>query len=178
MNQVQSRKLIGGLVVLLGCTVLAGVGWIALNRPASDTSNKNIESTIRAVEIGDTRVQVELALSSDQQQLGLSGRSSLGPDQGMLFIFPSARLRSFWMKQMNFSIDIVWISQRHVVDVTQKAPIPEPGKALPLYRPTAPADTVLEVSAGFSETHDIRPGTEIRYFCATRPGIDETLVAC
>jgi hypothetical protein len=152
------------------------VGWSAFDRRAVK-NNGNVE-TIRAVEMNGARVHVELALTSDQQQLGLSGRGSLGADQGMLFIFPSAQLRSFWMKQMSFPIDIVWISQRRVIDLTRNAPVPESGKPLPLYRPDAPVDTVLEVPAGFSMTHNIRPGTEIRYFCATKPGIDETLIAC
>jgi hypothetical protein len=104
---------------------------------------------------------VDLADTMAKRMRGLSGRVSLTDDQGMLFIFPSPDRYSFWMKDMKFAIDIVWISGTTVVDVTENVPPPAPGQStlsLPMYSPAVPADKVLEINAGLADKLGIGAG--------------------
>ena len=119
------------------------------------------------VTIGDASFAVELAVTPQQQAQGLSGRPGLAPSTGMLFIFESEGQHSFWMKDMRFPLDIVWISaERSVVDITEDVSPPDPGQAtsdLPTYRPAEPAQYVLEINAGEAESADIRIGDLVEF---------------
>ena len=99
---------------------------------------------------------MELAITPAERQQGLSGRESLPENTGMLFIFEQDQRLSFWMLDMNFPLDMVWIdSSCHVLDVTPDVPHPDPGQEpsdLPRYSPSGPARFVLEINAG--EFHD------------------------
>lgn len=104
------------------------------------------------VAIEDQRWPVELAVTPEERNQGLSGRESLPELTGMLFVFESDQHLSFWMVDMNFPLDMVWIdSSCRVVDVTLDAPIPLPDQSrgeLPRFRPSSPAKFVLEINAG------------------------------
>jgi uncharacterized membrane protein (UPF0127 family) len=99
------------------------------------------------VTIGIHRVQVEVANTQERMSQGLSGRASLAKGRGMIFPYARADRHGFWMYDMHFDIDIVWIRDGRIVDVTSRAPHDPPGE-LPVYRPGVPADLVLEVPAG------------------------------
>jgi uncharacterized membrane protein (UPF0127 family) len=85
----------------------------------------------------------------------------------MLFIFQQEATRAFWMKDMRFPLDMVWISaQCVVVDVTRHTIPPAPGQAsadLLLYTPAAPVRYVLEVNAGDVEAAGIHVGDQVAY---------------
>ncbi len=102
------------------------------------------------VTIGIHRIQVEVADTPERLSRGLSGRSGLAEGRGMVFPYARADRHGFWMVEMHFDIDIVWIRGDRIVDVTARAPHDTPGE-LPVYRPRAPADLVLEVPAGTVE---------------------------
>lgn len=119
-----------------------------------------------AVIDGNVRVRVEVAHSPQTRERGLSGHAPLAQDEGMFFVFPVADRYAFWMKDMLFPIDILWINGTELVDITTDVPAPASLDApLPTYRPVAPADRVLEVPAGFAKTHGLRLGmtVELRY---------------
>src|SRR5690242_15708811 len=65
--------------------------------------------TLYPIEIGGQQIYVKKADTPAKQQQGLSGTASLPLDQGMLFIFPKDGTYAFWMKDMNYSLDIIWI---------------------------------------------------------------------
>ena len=99
------------------------------------------------VTIGIHRIQVEVADTPDRMTRGLSGRSRLAEGRGMIFPYARAERHGFWMYEMHFDIDIVWVRDDRIVDVTSRAPHDPPGE-LPVYRPREPADLVLEVPGG------------------------------
>jgi uncharacterized membrane protein (UPF0127 family) len=104
---------------------------------------------------------VEIASTSVEQTRGLSFRPSLGTNDGMLFIFSAGATQSFWMKDMNFPLDMIWISGNTVVGFAQNVPAPAPGTALwnlPVYVSPGNTDKVLEVNAGIVEKYNIRVG--------------------
>jgi uncharacterized membrane protein (UPF0127 family) len=117
-----------------------------------------------SVKVGDAEVHVELADTPAEQANGLSGRPPLDADEGMLFDFPRSSRQPFWMKDMRFPIDIVWIANGRVAQVSPRLPAPAPGTAdadLPLYRPRQDIDSVLEVSSGWARKNGVGPGDRV-----------------
>lgn len=122
------------------------------------------EREFAKVLINGTAVFAEVARSPEKRERGLSGRTELGSENGMLFVFDTYAEHAFWMKQMKFPIDIIWISGNRVVDIEENVPPPASGtpeSALMVYRPDAPANLALEVEAGFAEANGIRIGSEV-----------------
>jgi uncharacterized membrane protein (UPF0127 family) len=106
------------------------------------------------VSIGDQAYTVEVASTVEEQALGLSNRDSLDDNSGMLFPFVPASTVSFWMKDMRFALDIIWIANGKVVGIEKNIPPPQGGtetQKLPTYQPPQPVDFVLELNAGQSQ---------------------------
>lgn len=115
----------------------------------------------RVVHIGGRNVQVTVVDTPASRERGLSGRSGLASDEGMLFVFPSDGKYGFWMKDMRFPIDIVWLSGRgEVLDMrTSVSPASYPA----VFEPKAPARFVLELPAGFTDAYTVRIGDEVKF---------------
>ena len=117
------------------------------------------------VKVGAAEVRVEVADTPAEQANGLSRRPPLDADEGMLFDFPRSSRQPFWMKDMRFPIDIVWIANGRVAQVSPRLPAPAPGTAdadLPLYRPRQAIDSALEVSSGWARENGVGPGDVVR----------------
>ena len=119
------------------------------------------------VTIGSASFVVEVADTGESRQQGLSGRESLDEGTGMLFVFNQERFLTFWMKEMNFPLDMVWIDAScKVVDISRDVPAPEPGQTLadlPTYGPETPAMYVLEINAGASAAAGFGPGEMVAF---------------
>lgn len=114
------------------------------------------------LKIGDRQYTVELAETSLSRTRGLSGRTSLQEGRGMLFIFPVAAQYGFWMKDMLFPIDIVWITQGKVADITANVPAPNAQfTSLPSYKPKQSVEMVLELPAGAAQKDGIIIGAQV-----------------
>src|SRR3989344_8381202 len=116
------------------------------------------------VEIGKNVFRAEIADDANSRMRGLSDREPFEEDEGMLFIFDEPSIQSFWMKDMKFSIDIIWIEGGRVIAI-EKNIEPEPGKSvfsLKTYSPPQPVGRALEVLAGTSDKLGIRAGDEVR----------------
>ena len=103
---------------------------------------------------------VEIANTPLAQTLGLSGRDQLKADKGMLFIFPQQRTQKFWMKDMLFPIDIVWINGKKIVGILHGAE-PDNSDNPIIYESPEPVDNVLEVNAGEISKYNIKVGDMI-----------------
>jgi len=113
--------------------------------------------------IDDKKFNVEIADTILTRQQGLSGREKLGKNEGMLFVFGGTAVHRFWMKDMLIPIDIIWIQGKEVIGFTEKV-YPEPGvrdSELTIYKPPAPVNLVLEVSAGTVERMGIKGGDSV-----------------
>ena len=102
------------------------------------------------VTIADHQFEVEVADTAGKKELGLGKRDSLAAGKGMYFPFPNAQYWVFWMKDMRFAIDIIWIQDGKVVDISRDAPPPKGEEEPATFSPTSPADAVLEINAGAS----------------------------
>lgn len=118
-----------------------------------------------SVEVRGVLFSADVADTDFSRMLGLSGRSGLGDREGMLFLFEKAALHGFWMKDMRFPIDIIWIQGGRVIGVEENV-APEPGKSpwsLRVYYPPAVVETVLEVPAGTVGRHGIGVGDAVSF---------------
>lgn len=102
--------------------------------------------------INNQIIKVKIAQRPRLIQKGLSGQDGLAENQGMLFVFSKPDIYEFWMKDMKFPLDIIWINNGQIVEIWQNAPLPQ-GKEIPHYRPKNPANYVLEVKAGTAKKY-------------------------
>ena len=114
------------------------------------------------IKIGDAIFQIEIADSFLKRQKGLSGRKSLKENEGMLFILPIAANYGFWMRDMNFPIDIIWIKNDKIIGISENL-ASEGSKPLKIYYPPSSIDKALEVSAGVVSAKNIEIGDMLKY---------------
>lgn len=115
----------------------------------------------KEVIIHSNTFNVDIADTDMSRMLGLSGRKSLGENEGMLFIFPIPGQYAFWMKGMNFDLDFVWISNGTVIQTMENVPKPTSTLDFATYAPVAPVDQVLEVNAGAVARTGIQAGDSV-----------------
>lgn len=116
-----------------------------------------------SITINEKTFQLKVAKSQEEKEIGLSETESLSDNQGMIFLFDDPGYYSFWMKDMKFPIDIIFINKDNVVDVFENAqPQNDSINNLKIYTPIAPADKVLEIKSGLSKDHNIKKGDKIR----------------
>ncbi|MBD3329954.1 hypothetical protein GF354_00315 [Candidatus Peregrinibacteria bacterium] len=124
----------------------------------------NIEpNQISKVCVNETCVNVELAQTEEERAEGLMFRENLPQDKGMLFIYESEQLSSFWMKNTLIPLDIIWIGEdMRIKNITSAAPCEV--KNCPVYPSIHPAKYVLEVNKGFSQKHNLDQGDKVSFF--------------
>lgn len=145
------------LIIFLVIAVLF-FGWLTFS-----FSNREPSIDLPELTVGDTTLMVELADTSEKISRGLSGREKLDKDQGMLFIFPNSTRRQFWMKEMNFPLDMVFINDDRVVEVILKIPAPqagEDGRKIQVMS-SASAEMVLEVNSGWVARNRVIVGDRV-----------------
>lgn len=118
-------------------------------------------SKFKAIKINNIEILVEIADTSLKQAKGLSNRNFLKENRGMLFIFEKPNYYSFWMKEMNFPIDIIWIDENwQIVDITENI-LPQ---IFPkTFQPERLVKYVLEVKAGFVQKNKIKIGDKVNF---------------
>lgn len=148
------RSALAVLLVFAACAAVAFTIFLV---------ERHVPAVQAVVRVGEHEFRVEIADTPDREARGLSGRASLGEDEGMFFIFAVPGTYGFWMKEMNFPIDIIWIAGGRVAGFVEQAQ-PEPGKPLPelaVYYPPEDVDRVLEVNAGTVARYGIKAGDAV-----------------
>lgn len=129
--------------------VLLAVAW------AGDDKAQWLPTT--TLLLGSVVVEAEVADDPSERELGLMYRESMPDDRGMLFVYPSARPRSFWMRNTPLPLSIAFIDAKGVVvsvsdmEPFSTSPVPS-GK---------PAMYALEVNQGWFATHAVAVGTPV-----------------
>jgi hypothetical protein len=101
---------------------------------------------------------VELAITPEDQSMGLMFREQMDEAHGMLFIFPTEARRSFWMKNTRIPLDIFYFdAELKLVSVSENTP-PCRIQRCPSYPSEGPARYVLELIAGKAEQLGVQPG--------------------
>lgn len=141
-------------IAAVAVLVLIAAGVFAFSSGFRDASDAR-----HTVTVGGERVSVDIADTEAAREQGLSGRTGLMDDEGMLFVFQTDGEHAFWMKDMLFPIDIVWIdASSTVVYVAKNA---SPASYPTVFRPDTPARYVLELPAGFSDAHNVVKGSKV-----------------
>lgn len=110
-------------------------------------------------------MEVEIADEPNEWSTGLSNRESIDSHSGMLFLFPKKQLQSFWMKDMNFAIDLLWISGNKIVGMEKNMPLSTTTDytTLPHYVAPEPIDKVLEVKAGTIDNLQLKLEDQVEF---------------
>jgi uncharacterized membrane protein (UPF0127 family) len=135
----------------------------SVSAPSSVQAGENPPLPTESLGIDRATFTVEIASTIIQKTNGLSFRPSLAPGHGMLFIFSSPAIQNFWMKDMNFPIDMIWIGGGKVLGFAQNA-APQPGAQLwqlTIYSSPDGTDHVLEVPAGTVLEDNIQVGDTV-----------------
>jgi uncharacterized membrane protein (UPF0127 family) len=113
------------------------------------------------VVINNQKIYVEMADSLEAREKGLSGRESLPESRGMLFIYSEPGNYSFWMKEMKFNLDFVFIDDQKVVDLKENIPFPQEREEPQIIQAETEFDQVLEINQGMIEKWGIKIGDEV-----------------
>ena len=108
---------------------------------------------------------MELAITPEERQRGLMGRTSLAHDAGMLFVFGEERILSFWMKGTLIPLDILFIDEeQRIVDIQTMLPQPDTAdNELTRYPSAEPAIYALEVNTGVAAELGLAPGMRVEF---------------
>jgi uncharacterized membrane protein (UPF0127 family) len=161
-NQKKSVTLAVGVLVLV---VLAYGYTCGLQKVCGSSMVEKVVRNGKEISLPQGTVYAEVVDTPKSREQGLSGRSGLGEDEAMLFVFEHPGKYGFWMKDMLFAIDIVWISEDGTVVHIERNITPS------TYFVTNPPQTfintpdakyVLELAAGQSGKLGVYLGTKVK----------------
>lgn len=134
------------IILLLAIIILAASGLIFKDSQA-------------IIKINDIEIEVELANKPDKKTRGLSNRNRLDKNKGILFIYEKPGFYHFWMKDMLFPIDIIWIDENaKIIDIKKDI---QPETFPEKFTSSKPAQYILEVNAGFFDKNNIKIGDAV-----------------
>ena len=110
--------------------------------------------------LGNTKIKIDLEIADNEyeRQLGLMNRKSIEETQGMLFIFSTERLQSFWMRNTLIPLDMLFINKnKEIITIHKNTKV----LSAQSYPSTEPAMYVVEVIGGFTDKYDIVAGDKI-----------------
>jgi uncharacterized membrane protein (UPF0127 family) len=147
-----NQKIVKTILLVIVAVVVGLASW-ALSAPESPRMRHDREVTINGKDL-----QLEIANTPASIVQGLSGRKVMAADEGMLFIMPNVEYQAFWMKDMKFAIDIVFLREGEVVDLVT---LQRPSLAsIPSHQSKTEADMVLELNAGMVKEYKLEIGTK------------------
>lgn len=135
MSHFKSKKLTLFLGIILLLLLINSDRLLKLFNPAKDT-----------LRIGEKIFKLEIADEPAELIKGLSNRESLPKDYGLLFVFPETGKHGFWMKDMKFPIDIVWLDEnKEVIGITKNL---KPNSYPQVFYPPKDIKYALEINTG------------------------------
>lgn len=107
--------------------------------------------------IGNRKVFLKIADTPEKQYQGLMYVKQMPENYGMIFLFDRAEPRSFWMKNVEIPIDIIFLRNRKIINIHRNVQ-PNNRNKNRLYRSAYKSDCAIEVNAGFCDKYNVRPG--------------------
>ena len=132
--------------------------------PKTVDTDKSVVQLVN-LRVRDKIVRAELADTPDRRTTGLMFREFMEKDSGMFFVFSSAGLHSFWMKDTKLPLDILWLDDKYKVIYMRQNVQPCDEVATPVcpsYVPESKARYVLEVNAGWVGKNGIMLGDQFK----------------
>lgn len=110
-----------------------------------------------------TCIDIEVARQPEELRLGLMNRPALGVDKGMLFVFNSPGSHAFWMKNMLFALDMLWLAaDGTIVSVADHVPPCLSGQDCAAINPDKISSYVLEINAGDAQRLGFNTGKRLK----------------
>ncbi len=160
MRQLKLLIIFPAMVFLFaGCD---RVPSITNNVPSTGIPNVKIKT----ITVKNETITVDYTVSPSEKAKGLSGRDSMPENSGMIFDFSSDTYKQpeFWMKDMKFGLDLIWIQSGKIIGITKNVPAPtSPNMELRRYHPPGDIDYVLEMNAGWSDRHSIAVNDSVKF---------------
>ncbi len=148
------------VIIILALAILLPAATVSFFKPHNQWEESFLKPS-QKITVASTSLTVAIADSNEEIVQGLSNRGKLKNDQGLLFIFQDSDYRTFWMKDMHFNIDMIFISNNKIVDIAKNMPAPRSLAIPAIYKSQSPADMVLEVNTGLSDHHGWQVGDAI-----------------
>jgi uncharacterized protein len=139
-------------VLILVTVAVCVLAWFIFSHSLSIGGNRKT-----SVNVGGRIFRSEVVASEEKMQKGLGGRDGLCPDCAMLFKFQQPGIYPFWMKDMRFSLDIIWINQGKIVYLKKNIP----ADSKDVLTPSVQAESVLEVNAGTADKLGLKVGDSV-----------------
>jgi uncharacterized protein len=149
--------LLGGLLIIISGGAIRGAA-----ARAGETSPDSADGAPVALFPGGQTFRLEVARTPEERARGYMFRDRVGPDEGMLFLFPQDDFHSFWMKNCRISLDLIWLSADLKVVYMELGAPPCRRDPCPGYFPIQKARFVLEVAAGGVKRTGLKVGDTIR----------------
>jgi len=108
-------------------------------------------------------IPVEVADTLKKRSLGLGKRNSLKKGWGMLFVFEKRKLHRFWMKDMQFSLDVIWLDNHKIVHIIHNAEPSNYRDEPEVMTSPVPVNFVLEIAAGWAEKLRLKTGQRMKF---------------
>ncbi|HYH75462.1 MAG TPA: DUF192 domain-containing protein, partial [Candidatus Saccharimonadales bacterium] len=125
----------------------------------SKTGGTDVPAASYRLSFADRSYNLSVAVTGAEQERGLSGRDNLPGNQGMLFWYPDSQERCFWMKDMQFPLDIMWVSaDKKVVKLAENVQPDTYPEAF-----CAKAQYVIELNAGQAERNRLQQGQSLNF---------------
>ena len=109
------------------------------------------------------KISVEVADTVEKRSLGLGKRSGLGNGWGMLFVFEKRKQHGFWMKDMEFPLDIIWLDNHRIAYILRNVQPAKSGVIPPVMTPPVAGNFVLEIDAGRADELKLQVGQRLKY---------------
>lgn len=148
------------LIPFLFLLVIFLAFYMSFAKKVAAPVNQGLEQ--KKIQINNKVITVEVAKTNSEVEQGLSGRTSLGENSGMYFELGGKRQVTFWMKEMKFKIDIIWIDGKKIVGIEKNVALPL-GDRIPTLNSPVPVTNVLEVNGGFSDKNNIQIGANLKF---------------
>lgn len=147
------------MILILALSII-GLAAAAFTSYLIFSGSQNDDLPWQKYKIGNTEIKVQIADTVKTRADGLSGREQLADDEGMLFIFPYSGKHGFWMKDMNFNLDIIWIKDNKIAGISENVQRPDTKNwtALDTVYPPEDVNMVLEVNSGFTKDNNLKIG--------------------
>ena len=108
-------------------------------------------------------IPVEVADTLKKRSLGLGKRTSLKKGWGMLFIFEKRKPYRFWMEDMQFPLDIIWLDNHRIVHIIHNAKPANSRYETKVMTSPVPVNFVLEIAAGRAAKLQLKTGQRMKF---------------
>ena len=177
-TSMRQKMITGGVIVLallFAVSMFFSTPNASIRKPAKNTSpsiptNNAKPAEPQFVKEGELQffkngnitvgIDIEVANTAKEIEQGLMFRQQMDQNKGMLFVFPNMEPRGFWMKNTLIPLDIIYVDDKKTIVSIQKNTVPLSEQNLPS---DGKAQYVIEVNAGFSDTHGLAPGDKVDF---------------